>query len=342
MDVTGLSALVTAIGASLALVIKAITKSKSTSNAVAPGQLTGKGGQPLPIPDHVKVEHRGGYTFHAIPRKMNYKEIAQWYGLPKDEYSSYNAWIRAFSPFGTNEKFQVFKPNVKKMTLLNTGTMVPAPEPTSEWKNHVEFTKEMEKVKPFWHINKPHTLDKYDWDPVPLEDYMHDNYEELYNNKQRLLYVLEPRLDKGRLIKIGVAGTHSSNGKAIGRLRQYLIAYGLQREDNEYSGVNVYFIVATKYNANVEPKNSRILKLETKLKRLIKDNNKQMKHRGSERTTASVEELRGYINSLIELPTDDMQDQESTFATQCKTKTQMKKPECKAMFPDDENADLEI
>ena len=82
--------------------------------------------------------------------------------------------------------------------------------------------------------------------------------------------------------------------------------------------------------------------METKLKRLIKDNNKREKGRGTERTTASVDELRGYINSLIELPEEDMQDQESTFASQCKTKTQMKKPECQAMFPDDQEADLEI
>ena len=40
---------------------------------------------------------------------------------------AYNYWIREFTPFGTNQKFQVFLPSVKKMRALHTGTDVPVP-----------------------------------------------------------------------------------------------------------------------------------------------------------------------------------------------------------------------
>jgi hypothetical protein len=87
--------------------------------------LTGKKGVPLPPPAAVPSKHLAGYEFKPLPRKMHYKDIAQWFGVLD---TAYNYWIREFEPFGTNQKFQVYLPSVKKMRVLHTGTDVPVPE----------------------------------------------------------------------------------------------------------------------------------------------------------------------------------------------------------------------
>jgi hypothetical protein len=102
------------------------------------------------------------------------------------------------------------------------------------WEETLEIALAEKEVKSIFTDHVLHTLDFYGWDaPMPLETYMRVHYEELSNNTQRLFYVLAPRLDFRKesmegLIKIGIAGANSSHGKAIGRLRQYLIAYGTQ------------------------------------------------------------------------------------------------------------------
>ena len=181
---------------------------------------------------------------------------------------------------------------------------------------------------------------------------MRVHYEELSNNKQRLFYVLTPRLDFRKesmegLIKIGIAGVNSSHGKAIGRLRQYLIAYGTQEPGNPYSGVDVWYIHAQKWTNDVEPSKTRIHKLELRIKRLLKDNHYLKKGRGTERSTVSIQQLREWLDALITTPMDSMQDE--TVGLMCKTKAQKKKPACIALakemdewYDDPEVEDLEI
>jgi hypothetical protein len=298
--------------------------------------LTGKKGAPLPSPAAVPSNHRGGYEFKPIPRKMNYKEIAQWFGVFD---RAYNYWIRDFEPFGTGQKFQVFLPDVKHMRVLHTGTDVPVPE-GSAWEKTLAMAVEETEVKPIFTIHAPHTLDFYGWEaPLPLEEYMRIHYEELSKNKQRLFYVLTPRLDFRRetmqgLIKIGIAGVNSSHGKAIGRLRQYLIAYGTQEPGNPYSGVDVWYIHAQKWTNDVEPSKTRIHKLELRIKRLLKENNYLKKGRGSERSTVSIQQLREWLDVLITTPLDSMQDE--TVGLMCKTKAQKKKPACIALAKEQE------
>jgi hypothetical protein len=41
--------------------------------------LAGKKGAPLPSPAAVPSTHLAGYEFKPLPRKMNYKEIVQWF-----------------------------------------------------------------------------------------------------------------------------------------------------------------------------------------------------------------------------------------------------------------------
>jgi hypothetical protein len=297
--------------------------------------LTGKGGRPLPTPAEVATVLHGGYSFKALPRKMNYTEIARWFGV---DAPTYNTWIRMFAPFSTGEKFHVYKTTVKRMRVLHAGTEVPVPA-GEKWEAVVAFEKQLQAA-PYWRTDR-HALDKLDWRPVPLEQYVAEHYDELTRNRQRLLYVLAPRVDKDLGIrKIGTAGNHSSHGKAIGRLRQYLIAFGEQRAGNPWSGVDVYFIKATGYDAKTEPKRSRIFQLELRLKRLIKNSGTGARGRGTERTTASLDQLRTWIDGLLELREPEMRDRPS--GVECRTRAQMRTRECQSRFDDADEGDLEI
>ena len=312
--------------------------------------LTGKQGAPLPSPAAVPSKHLAGYEFKPIPRKMNYKDIAKWFGVMD---TAYNYWIRSFEPYGPGEKFHIQLPAVKKhLRIIERGTDVPVPT-GSEWDEILAEALAETEVKSLFTVYHPHPLDFYGWEnPMPLETYMRIHYEELSKNKQRLFYVLTPRLDYRKatmqgLIKIGIAGVNSSHGKAIGRLKQYLIAYGTQEADNPYSGVDVWFISATKWTDDTEPKNTRIHRLELRIKQLIKDNHFKKKGRGTERTTASMDQIREWLDALITTPMDSMQD--APVGLMCKTKAQKKKPECIALakemgewYDDPEVEDLEI
>ena len=311
--------------------------------------LTGKKGAPLPSPAAVPSKHLAGYEFKPLPHTMNYKNIAEWFGVLD---TAYNYWIREFSPFGTGEEFQVYLLATKKMRTIKVGTDVPIPEGRA-WEETLAIALAEKEVKSIVTVHKPHTLDFYGWDaPMPLETYMRVHYEELSNNKQRLFYVLTPRLDFRKesmegLIKIGIAGANSSHGKAIGRLRQYLIAYGTQEPDNPYSGVDVWYIHATKWTHDVQPTNTRIARLELRIKRLLKENHYLRKGRGTERSTVSIQQLREWLDALITTPLDAMQDE--AVGLRCHTRQDKKKAECialakeqKGWYEDAEVEDLEI
>ena len=307
--------------------------------------LTGKKGAPLPSPAAVPSKHLAGYEFKPLPHTMNYKNIAEWFGVLD---TAYNYWIREFSPFGTGEEFQVYLPATKKMRTIKVGTDVPVPEGRA-WEETLEIALAEKEVKSIFTVHVPHTLDFYGWDaPMPLETYMRVHYEELSNNKQRLFYVLTPRLDFRKesmegLIKIGIAGANSSHGKAIGRLRQYLIAYGTQEPDNPYSGVDVWYIHATKWTHDVQPTNTRIARLELRIKRLLKENHYLRKGRGTERSTVSIQQLREWLDALITTPLDAMQDE--AVGLRCHTRQDKKKAECIALAKEQEgwyeNAEVE-
>jgi hypothetical protein len=89
--------------------------------------------------------------------------------------------------------------------------------------------------------------------------------------KSRVFYVISPNAEN--VFKIGIAG--DTDGKAIGRMQQYKLYYGLKSRTNPCSGVKVHFICKTTYNKMVEPKNSYIFKLELCMKQKLKLNTKR-------------------------------------------------------------------
>ena len=93
----------------------AIDLTGKTQDPMVHPTLTGKQGAPLPSPAAVPSKHLAGYEFKPLPRKMTYKDIAEWFGVMD---TAYNYWIREFAPFGTGQKFQVFLPAVKKIRSM--------------------------------------------------------------------------------------------------------------------------------------------------------------------------------------------------------------------------------
>jgi hypothetical protein len=126
--------------------------------------LTGKKGAPLPSPAAVPSKHLAGYEFKPLPHTMNYKNIAEWFGVLD---TAYNYWIREFSPFGTGEEFQVYLPATKKIRTIKVGTDVPVPDGRA-WEETLEIALAEKEVKSIFTVHVPHALDFYGWDaPIP-------------------------------------------------------------------------------------------------------------------------------------------------------------------------------
>ena len=100
----------------------------------------------------------------------------------------------------------------------------------------------------------------------------------------RVFYVISPNAEN--VFKIGIAG--DTDGKAIGRMEQYKLYYGLKSRTNPCTGVKVHFVCKTKYNKMVEPKNSYIFKLELCMKQKLKGNTK----RGREWINATLDKIK--------------------------------------------------
>jgi hypothetical protein len=110
----------------------------------------------------------------------------------------------------------------------------------------------------------------------------------------RAFYIVEPRLDRGKIVKFGVAGMDSGN--AFDRLRSYDIAYGRKGKENDCLGVIIHYCGIVTYNRNVEKRNTEIWKLEHHLK--IKYNTKSDSERGEERVSKTkLHEIKNYIRT---------------------------------------------
>ena len=139
-------------------------------------------------------------------------------------------------------------------------------------------------------------------EPIDLYEFLQkkSNKDKLYN--MRCLYVVKPNRDA--MIKFGIAGLDGKSS-AYGRLFQYVNLYGKQTDLNQCAGVQLLYLVGTKYNPNVETKNSWVFKKEKyiidyfKVER-IKDENTIYIGRGRER----VEDTSTNLKKLIRLIND--------------------------------------
>jgi len=113
--------------------------------------------------------------------------------------------------------------------------------------------------------------------PVPLGEFLETNAAALRN--KRAFYIVEPLLEKDKVIKFGIAGMQS--GHPYTRLNEYNIIYGTQTRANSCKGVKVHFVGVTEYDRMVSPTNTQVARLERQLKQLYKT--KTEKGRGTER-----------------------------------------------------------
>ena len=115
----------------------------------------------------------------------------------------------------------------------------------------------------------------------------------------RCLYVLKANRDD--MFKFGIAGLDGGT-TAYGRLLQYVNFYGKQTDFNQCSGVQLLYLVGTKYNPNAETTNSWVFKKE----KYIKDHFKIDRINGENGVYAGtgrerLESTKANLNKLIRL-----------------------------------------
>jgi len=122
---------------------------------------------------------------------------------------------------------------------------------------------------------------------------------------KRVIYVIQANLDKGKVTKFGIAGMDSGN--PFSRLGEYVLMYGKYNPKNECQGVKVFFLGTVEYNRLVEQRNSKIFKLERKLKDEFKTTTEHV-GRGLERTNASpakvIEAIKKYEKNIQDVETE--------------------------------------
>lgn len=170
-----------------------------------------------------------------------------------------------------------------------------------------------------------HDYRKEKGEPVDLHDFLNrKNTKEKLNN-MRCLYVIKPNRDD--MFKFGIAGLDGGTS-AYGRLLQYVNFYGKQTDFNQCSGVQLLYLVGTKYNPNVETTNSWVFKKEKyiidyfKMDR-INDENALYVGRGKER----VESTKANLSKLIRLINDTSNKTFDDVETERRTSERLKQSE---------------
>ena len=173
-----------------------------------------------------------------------------------------------------------------------------------------------------------------------LQDFLNDpKMVEKIKNK-RIFYIVEPRLEQGKYLKFGIAGVNT--GRGIARLKEYDIVYGHFDTGNKCTGVTLWAVYPFEYNRLVEPKNSKVAKLELKLKRQCRggfsgSDGKEAKcreedtgdFRGSERVSGiSGFDLIKKVNSL--LGSKELDDDETNIDRDARESTKKYRKDKKA------------
>ncbi len=149
-------------------------------------------------------------------------------------------------------------------------------------------------------------------DGIKLEDFLSSKKYLKEIEHKRIFYILRPELEKGKILKFGIAGINT--GRAVARLREYDIVYGKYSKDNPCTGVRVFAIFTTEYNRLVAPTNSLIQKLELKVKRECRkgdfgscNKDESGDFRGSERIKhVTPEELIQHVRKLLPSVEDEV------------------------------------
>jgi hypothetical protein len=130
----------------------------------------------------------------------------------------------------------------------------------------------------------------------------------------RALYVIAPNMEKGQIVKFGIAGTKTGN--AINRINEYVIMYGKEDPTNKCVGCKIYFCGITKYNRptadtpSEAEKNTYAYKMELKLKRLFAATTAIAAGRGAERINTAKVSLKDLLKTINALNDGDIEEAE--------------------------------
>jgi len=133
---------------------------------------------------------------------------------------------------------------------------------------------------------------------------------------KRLIYVLAPNLEKGRTVKVGIAGM--SDGDPVPRLQSYIATYGISDRKNNCKGTTLHFIGVTEYNKNVLRENSKIYKTE----QLVIETYKRYRDARGERAKERFIDLKpSLIINTIKRGNVMLEDQENKLDRVARTST---------------------
>jgi hypothetical protein len=118
----------------------------------------------------------------------------------------------------------------------------------------------------------------------------------------RVLYVIQPNMEKGEVAKFGIAG--NKTGYALNRLNEYVINYGKRDPDNDCRGCMIYYCGITEYNRQVDETRTQVFRIELKLKRLVKAETATLAGRGNERINTTKVSIKELINTIENMNTD--------------------------------------
>ena len=115
---------------------------------------------------------------------------------------------------------------------------------------------------------------------IYLEHFLKENGKQLEN--KRYLYVVSMNLDNHhirnnnnkKIYKFGIGGMNyrdKVHNPYPTRLKGYVIAYGLNNNDNLCQGVKLHYLFYTTYNKNTEAAKSKIHKMELQIKEKTKE-----------------------------------------------------------------------
>ena len=135
------------------------------------------------------------------------------------------------------------------------------------------------------------------------------NKDRIYD--YRLLYVLQTNQDL-TFFKIGIAGAESGKSSGFGRLHQYVINFGVTDPYNPCTGVNLLFLMGTKYSPQVDMVNSAVYRKELKLKQDLRGDLVDTQNRGLERIQTKIGNIMKIIDDKTNMSWEDLETQRRT------------------------------
>jgi hypothetical protein len=118
--------------------------------------------------------------------------------------------------------------------------------------------------------------------------------------KQRVVYVMQPKMAKGDWLKFGTAGL--KGGDALTRLKSYIRAYGEPQIGDNCSGVRIHYCGIIKFNKDVTMRNCQAWNIEKMLKQKYRNEGRLLPNRGDEIVSRTPKQVIQDIEDFSKIP----------------------------------------